>query len=251
MYTVAIISRKGGAGKSTLAQNLAVEAKNEGRSVLLVDLDSQPTSSDWGDRREEERADDGTNDVAVLSAQPARLKAVLAAAERQGYDLAILDTPPRADDAAVSAAKAASLVLTPVRPLINDLATLGPLRTILDLAESPETYVVISQAPSRGCRHLEARRYAESAGFSVSPVTVYTRSAYGDAPASGLSAAELEPKGKAAREMQQLFQFLVERENDQTKEPRRTPRSRNRRSPAASRTRRAAAREAGAEVAIA
>ncbi|MEI6441416.1 MAG: ParA family protein, partial [Alphaproteobacteria bacterium] len=41
MRSLAIISRKGGAGKSTLALNLAVGAHLRGRRVLLADIDPQ------------------------------------------------------------------------------------------------------------------------------------------------------------------------------------------------------------------
>jgi len=59
-----------------------------GHVVALIDLDSQPTSANWGDRR-------AADTPAVVSAQVARLKSVLSARCEVGVDLAILDTPPR------------------------------------------------------------------------------------------------------------------------------------------------------------
>ena len=41
MFTVALISRKGGAGKTTLACGLAVASEQEGLVTALVDLDPQ------------------------------------------------------------------------------------------------------------------------------------------------------------------------------------------------------------------
>ena len=42
MTTVAIISQKGGAGKTTLALHLAVAAQDAGRVSLIIDTDPQP-----------------------------------------------------------------------------------------------------------------------------------------------------------------------------------------------------------------
>jgi cellulose biosynthesis protein BcsQ len=40
MQTLALVCRKGGAGKTTLAIHLAAEAAADGRRVLLLDLDA-------------------------------------------------------------------------------------------------------------------------------------------------------------------------------------------------------------------
>jgi chromosome partitioning protein len=88
MDIIAVVGQKGGCGKTTTAQNLAVAASKAGQTVALIDLDSQPTSANWGDRRNAESP-------AVVSAQVARLKSVLDAAAKQGSTLAILDTPRR------------------------------------------------------------------------------------------------------------------------------------------------------------
>jgi chromosome partitioning protein len=51
MKTVAIISQKGGAGKTTLSTHLAVAAQTEGDTVLF-DADSQATACQWAEWRE-------------------------------------------------------------------------------------------------------------------------------------------------------------------------------------------------------
>lgn len=49
MMTVALVSQKGGAGKSTLALHLTAEAATRGRRALLIDLDPQGNIAKWGD----------------------------------------------------------------------------------------------------------------------------------------------------------------------------------------------------------
>ena len=52
MNTIAIISQKGGAGKTTIALHLAVSSTRAGRNTAIIDLDPQASAASWGDRRE-------------------------------------------------------------------------------------------------------------------------------------------------------------------------------------------------------
>jgi len=47
MHVIAIISTKGGVGKTTVAANLGGFIADAGRRVLLIDLDVQPTLSSY------------------------------------------------------------------------------------------------------------------------------------------------------------------------------------------------------------
>ena len=54
MRVVSIVSQKGGAGKTTIAVNLAVAALASGEKGTIIDIDPQATASNWGDRRQTE-----------------------------------------------------------------------------------------------------------------------------------------------------------------------------------------------------
>lgn len=51
MKTIAILSGKGGAGKTTLAVHLAVASEQAGHSTALIDLDPQASAFSWKDTR--------------------------------------------------------------------------------------------------------------------------------------------------------------------------------------------------------
>ena len=52
MHTIAVISQKGGVGKTTLAIHLAVAAERAGKTTVLVDLDPQASAATWKDLRQ-------------------------------------------------------------------------------------------------------------------------------------------------------------------------------------------------------
>lgn len=200
MKVISIIGQKGGTGKTTISTNLAVCAASAGKSTVLIDLDSQPTASRWGDRRTR-------NGVEVVSAQVARLPQLLEGCRQNGVQCVVLDTPPRTDTASLSAAKAAALVLVPVKPAISDVETLTAIRDLLSLAGARTARVVINAAPVRGSRHLECERFVESLGLECAPVVLHQRQAFADAPNEGLGVVEYDPSGTAAFEVKKLYEY--------------------------------------------
>jgi chromosome partitioning protein len=109
MYVIAIVSQKGGVGKSTLAVHLATEAQCQGQRVLLLDLDPQGSAMEWANRRGDLPPD-------VSGANPASIAKEIERAKSENYDLVIADTAPHADHAALQAARVADLVAIPCRP---------------------------------------------------------------------------------------------------------------------------------------
>lgn len=104
MKIIAIISQKGGAGKTTLAVHLATAAAAAGHTTAIIDLDPQATAASWGDRRIDPAPE-------VISGQAARLPALVSAARENVASFLVLDTAPNADQTASLAARAADVVL--------------------------------------------------------------------------------------------------------------------------------------------
>lgn len=203
MKKLALIAQKGGVGKTTLAVNLAVAAEAAGKKTVLFDLDTQESAVTWSERRGVE-----TPHVEFLTDR--RLSEGLAAAGRQGFAFAFIDTPPSAGPQAFTAAQAADLVLVPCRPSLVDLDAIRRTAQLVKSASVP-AFVVFNAAPAGATTLLEdARAIVEAVGLQAAPVVVRERSAFRGAWPQGRAAADFEPRGKAASEISELMSWACE-----------------------------------------
>lgn len=214
LKVVAVLSEKGGSGKTTITENLAVQAAQEGEEVVLIDIDPQANAAKWGDRREPDDEKREAMNPKVVAAQYARLEATIRTAQRYGATFIVIDGPGHNSPAMKAAAEQADFVLVTTRPETNDVETLGLVRDALTLAGNPPSAVNFAQAPIRGNYEIEAGEVVEKLyGFSVCPVVVHNLRAYANATAPGKSASEIEPNGKAAEEVRELYKFVCEQLN--------------------------------------
>lgn len=204
MKTIAVVSQKGGAGKSLLASNLIVSAMRDGLRVVGLDLDRQGTLNLWADDRP-------TDDVLVDSIgaeQLGKLSSILERLEADGCQVAVLDCPG-ADNLVTSlAVKAATLCLVPVTPFRPDI--LASFATVEALAAAKKAPVfVLNKVPpgERGTRSLEAVESLSKIG-RVAPVHLTQRMDFNDAMSSGLGVMEYAPRGKSAAEMADLWAWI-------------------------------------------
>ena len=203
MRTIALVNQKGGCGKTTLALHLAAAFWLSGENTLLVDLDPQASATEWHDARENPMPH-------VESVQPARLGKVLAHAREIGTGALIIDTAPHNEAAALDAARAADLVIVPCQPSIMDLRAMRKTADLLRLVKVPAV-AVLNGVPSFGTVADEAAEMiSEALGLPVCPVRIGDRVAYSRCLISGQVAQEVEPKGKAAGEVEQLHMWTCE-----------------------------------------
>jgi chromosome partitioning protein len=208
MRTVALLARKGGTGKTTLAVHLAVLASESGRRVLLVDTDPQRSAGDWWRVRK-------TDDPQLVECAAKRVPAVLEAAERDGIDLVVVDTRPSVEADTADIARLSDMVLIPTRPGILDLRAIAPTTEVVRSVNLPgcATMIVLNAVPAaRGFGEngltAEARHALEAYRLPVAEVAIGSRSAFAHALIDGRSVTELEPNGKAARELRKLFKHM-------------------------------------------
>ena len=199
MKTIAVISQKGGAGKTTLTLHLAVAAETAGNTTAIIDLDPQASATSWKDLRNSETP-------AVVAAQVSRLAHVLETAAKHGAALAIIDTAPHSESAALAAARAADLILIPCRPAILDLKAISLSVDVAALAGKPAS-IVLNAVPPRGTLADEAVAAVASYQIPISPVRIGQRAAYVHALTVGQTAQEYEPDSKAAAEIISLYKW--------------------------------------------
>lgn len=201
MPIIAIVSQKGGSGKTTLAVHLASAATSAGKVACIIDTDPQATAAAWGDWR-------GGADPEVVTTPPSRLAKTIEDAAKLGADVIVIDTPPHADAAAREAVRAADLVLVPTRPRAFDLHAIQTTAELIRYAGKP-AFVIFNATPARGAQlFAEASAIVAELGMAVCPVTFADRAAFHHSTAAGKVASETDPQGKAATEAAALWQWV-------------------------------------------
>lgn len=204
--TIAVISEKGGAGKTTLALNLAVAALLWGRRPCVLDLDPQASACLWAERRDPS-TNSGTWPL-VLPAQAPIVARSFTAAVQAGADLAIMDAKVQAESAGLAALRRADLALVPCRPGYFDLLALEATLDLAAIAGVP-CLVALNACPARGALAAEARAVLERGHIAVAAAQIGNRTAFVHSLSSGRGVCEHEPRGKAAAEIAALWDQIA------------------------------------------
>jgi chromosome partitioning protein len=198
MRVLAFVTQKGGAGKSTLAACVAVAAQEAGEVPFLIDMDPQGSLLSWGMTREAQTP-------TVDCVEPAALDGALKALRQNGYTLAFIDTAGSDSPATAAAMRAADLCLIPARPTAFDVRATERTRDAIKTL-GREYAFILNQCPPgpRSSRAQDGARALELMGGLVAPL-IASRVDYQTAAVMGLGVTEVNPEGKAAEEMRELW----------------------------------------------
>jgi chromosome partitioning protein len=202
---IAIVSSKGGVGKTTIAQCLAVEALRQGVAAAILDSDPQGSAADWGEQR-------GAADLdapAVIALGSQRLLGVIGELRKRGAGMVFIDTPPHSAPAINAALDVSSASIMVTRPNPMDLRALEATWAIVSRMKKPSAAVFTQAPPGSRARALglaQGRLQELKMPYCTTPIT-YTLS-FPYAQAEALAVQEREPTGKARAEIAEVWGWL-------------------------------------------
>jgi len=201
--TIGVIQVKGGAGRSTLATNLAGELSKLGKTVLIDGDMPQGTSASWYAVREQ--AGKAGNLIADTAANHAEL--VERVSQYQDTDYIVLDGPPRIAEMTRAIMMLADVCLIPVGASVAEIWATADVLTIIEAAKKVRPI----DARMIWTRHRSftnlAKELTEQAtaelGLPILKTAMALRVAYPEALGSGLTVTEM-PDTNARIEMRYL-----------------------------------------------
>lgn len=218
---IAVVAEKGGNGKSTVAQCLAVSAWLDGKGVVIFDMDNQRSVVKWTARRDQD-------DPVAEHVTPAQLDNKIAEYTDLGADLIIIDTPGRLDSAVHAAVKRSNLVIVPCPANAKSLETVeDTFRLILDAdnVRRPIFVTLTKATPNAVQTPEEARAYVReierdfSLPLVICPSILHRYQVYEDADNVGLTPQEMPqktstgtlipPTNKATDDIKGLYNFSI------------------------------------------
>lgn len=198
---VTIAQQKGGAGKTTMAAQLAVAYARSGKRVGLIDIDPQGSLSTWYDVRKALVAADGAG-ITFMQASGWRLSTELDRMKRD-VDLILVDSPPHAETDVRIAVRAADLIMVPMQPSPMDLWATQPT---LDLArkEKSAALVVFNRTPPKGKLVDAVKKKIIEAEMPVAFTVLGNRVAFAASMMEGMGVVESNPRHTATKEIKAL-----------------------------------------------
>ncbi len=203
MKTIVLANQKGGVGKTTLAAHIAVAAERAGDGpCVLIDTDPQASLAAWWNGRE----------AATPAFAPMTLKELagkLEALGQAGYAYAFIDTPPAITESIRAVVAQADFVLIPTRPSPHDLRAVGSTVELALGAQRPFAFAV-TQAKPNSRLTVQAMAALSEHGV-VAPAIVHDRVDYAASMIDGRTVLEIDPRGRSAAEMVELWSFVKSR----------------------------------------
>lgn len=207
MHVIAVVSQKGGSGKTTLSGHLSVQAELSGHGpVAVIDTDPQGSLAAWWNEREAEAPVFVQTSLAELNGHLNNLR-------QAGVKTVVIDTPPAITGAIHEVISVADYVVVPTKPSPHDLRAVGATVKLVQSCNKPMVFVLNDASP-RAKITFEAA-IALSQHGTVAPVTVHHRTLFASSMIDGRTAMELEPNGQSAVEITGLWEYVNARLNHQ------------------------------------
>jgi chromosome partitioning protein len=202
MDVIALASRKGGAGKTTLSAHIAVAAESAGAGpVAIIDADPMSGLSTWWNKR--------SADTPVFAkVEGVGFTKTLAALQKQGVRLVVIDTPPADGSVVAPIIRLADLVVVPVVPSPHDIWAIGNTIGVVEDTGVPLIFV-INNAGGAKLTSQTVRQLSQHGTVAMSMCK--SRQDYRSSMIDGRVCSEVVPNGKSAAEVADLWTYLQTR----------------------------------------
>jgi chromosome partitioning protein len=141
---IGITNLKGGVGKSTITQNLAVCFAHLGYKIVIVDTDTNQNSLAWYGARDEDLPNVNVVGVSESEALSKSIENL-----HQDYDIVLIDGTPNLSKMATRIILVSDILLIPIRPSGQDFRTMDEFFKRLDEAkafrENIPSYMVMNE----------------------------------------------------------------------------------------------------------
>lgn len=207
---IALVTSKGGAGKSTLVRSLAGHWLHIGMSVGIIDADPQGSIINRHD------PNGLLKDVKVFSEPEETVSNLIQEIKDQYFPL-LVDTGGFRNKTTIRSLVSCDIAIIPLKPSADDVAAaIETYNLIRELNDTPERigrpikYCMILTMTQHGTvisRHV--RQELESMGYPILKNELYHRVAYPEAAINGLSPSILDPEGSAARDIASIVSEIT------------------------------------------
>lgn len=205
-YVIAVVSPKGGAGKSLSSIMIGCELYARGFKVLICDGDPQGSVTTWGDVAAEKE-----NITCDTTAVGDNLKSVVPNLAK-AYQYTIIDTAGRHAARIISALSIADLVLHPTRPAPTDLWALNggaeATRMVQEIRPELKAAILINCKTHNTVAKV-TREAIANASLPVLKTELSQRTAYNEAISHGMGISQYATSSQAAADIRSLVDEIL------------------------------------------
>lgn len=206
MYTILIMSRKGGSGKSTTAMNMATRFAKSKYQVGLMDFDPQKTLTKWQKRRDEYFC--GKNTILDFDSTQDEFFAKHKIAKESGCDVLIIDTPPTILEFHNELLEKADFVLVPTKTTMEDLETIAEVVDVIEAKEKSYGFL-INETKNKTLLYLSIKEVLVEYGAVLGTITGTVQ--IPEASIKGIALCEYKPDNINCQQYDKVFKNLDRR----------------------------------------
>lgn len=197
---ISITNLKGGVGKSTISQNLAVELSQRGFKLCIADTDTeQQTSVKWASVRAQNDSKN-ISEIPVYKINPETISNQVLNTLSKEYDLVLIDGTPALTELTTRIIIMSDIVVTPILASATDLWALDTFLLRFNEAKitkesmggSVKHLVVLNKYNPRVNLDREINEAIQDMDVQVLETKMSSRVAYKEATVQGLGVSELK-----------------------------------------------------------